>query len=130
MSDGGDITVAYRGISFTIEYARQANGDVPGLEFFNSMDPRWQARIFSLFRRLGDAGRIENREMFRKETGEFFAFKAFQARLLCYFRADRRVVVTHGFRKKTDNIRKQEFERAGRIKDDYENYLFGLRKRD
>lgn len=124
-----DRIIAYRGPCFTIEYARQANGEAPGLGFFNSQDPRWQARVVYLYKRLGDIGQIQNREMFRKESGEFWAFKAFQARMLCYFRQDRRVVITHGFSKKTDKIRKQEFERGTRIKQEYEDCLSGLRER-
>jgi len=130
MSDGGGTFVAYRGSRFTIEYARQANGDVPGLEFFKSLDARWQARLFYLYKMLGGIGQIRNKEMFRKEEGEFFAFKAFQARLLCYFRSDQRVVITHGFSKKTDNINKQEFARAARIKQEYEDNLSGGPRRN
>lgn len=88
-------------------------------------------RLVSLIyiKRLGDFGQIQNREMFRKESGGFWAFKAFQARLLRYFRPDQRVVITHGFSKKGDAIRKQEFERAARIKQEYEDYLSGPRQR-
>jgi hypothetical protein len=129
MRESADGVIAYRGVQLTIEYAHEANGEAPGSAFFNSLDPRWQARIVYLYKRLGDVGQIHNREMFRKETGEFWAFKAFQARLLCYFRRDQRVVITHGFSKKTDKIRKQEFDRAARIKQEYEDYLSGLRER-
>jgi Phage derived protein Gp49-like (DUF891) len=129
MSESPKIIVAYRGRCFTIEYARQANGRLLGLEFFNALEPRWRARIFSLYKRLGDIGSIENREMFRKEEAEFFVFKAFRARLLCYFRQDQRVVITHGFDKKADRTRKQQFDRAARIKQEYEDYLNTLHKR-
>ena len=123
MSKPAEIIFAYQGFRFTLEYARQANGEHPALEFFNKLDGRWKARLIYLYKILGDIGQIQNREMFRKESGEFWAFKAFQARMLCYFRSDQRVVITHGFAKKTDKIRVQEFDRAARIKQEYEDYL-------
>src|SRR5438552_18417991 len=97
-------SITYRGSRFIIEYARLANGTAPGLEFFNSLEARWQARIQVLYQRLGDHGRILNAEMFKKKEGGFCAFKAYQVRLLGYFRQDARVVVTHGFIKKTDKL--------------------------
>ncbi len=129
MCESADRIIAYRGGRFTIEYARESNRDVPGLDFFKSLEPRWQARFVNLYKRLGDFGQIQNREMFRKESEGFWAFKAFQARLLCYFRPDQRVVITHGFSKKGDAIRRQEFERAARIKQEYEEFLAGFRLR-
>ena len=129
MAEPTEIIVAYRGSRYTIEYARQSNGEHPALEFFNKLDRRWKARLLYLYRMLGDIGQIQNREMFRKESDEFWAFKAFQARMLCYFRSDRRVVITHGFGKKTDKIRGQEFDRAARIRREYEAHLSGARER-
>lgn len=129
MAEPIEIIVAYRGPRFTIEYARQTSGEYPALEFFDQLEQRWKARLVYLYKTLGDVGRIQNREMFRKEDAEFWVFKAFQARLFCYFRSDQRVVITHGFGKKTDKIREQEFERAARIKREYEDYLIGSRER-
>jgi hypothetical protein len=77
-----------------------------------------------LFKRLGDEGRISNREKFKPiENTEFWEFKSFQIRMPCYFRQDRRVVITHGFLKKGDNIRRGDLIRATNIKNEYEAIL-------
>lgn len=73
---------------------------------------------------LGDTGRIRNPEQFGKFTDGFFEFKAFQVRMPCYFRPDKRVVITHGFMKKKEGVApKQEIERAVQIKTEYEERL-------
>jgi phage-related protein len=42
----------------------------------------------------------------------------------CYFRPDKRVVITHGFTKKKEGAApKQEFDRAQTIKTEYEGRL-------
>ena len=115
--------IAYRGPLFTIEFAIRADSSVPAHTFFNELDPRWQARFLVLFKNLGDTGRIRSREQFRKFSGEFFEFKAFQNRMPCYYRPDRRVVITHGFVKKQDAAPRQEVERAATIKNEYEGSL-------
>lgn len=90
--------IAYRGARFKIEFAQLRNGTVPGLEFLNAQEPRWRANMQVLFTRLGDEGRISNREKFKQlENTEFWEFKAFKIRMPCYFRHDKRVVITHGF---------------------------------
>lgn len=52
-------------------------------------------------------------------------FKRFQSRLMCFFEEPdklgeaRRVVLTHGFKKKSDRTPPQEIERAVRLRDAY-----------
>lgn len=116
--------IAYRGVRFTIEYAIRRDGTVPALNFFNVTETRWQARLIILFKLLGDTGLIRNPEQFRKFTDGFFEFKAFQVRMPCYFRPDKRVVITHGFTKKKEGAApRQEIERAGQIRVEYEEKL-------
>jgi hypothetical protein len=116
--------IAYRGSRFTVEFAIRADGSVPGLDFFNQVEERWEARLLVLFKLLGDTGRINSQEQFRKFAGDFFEFKAFQNRMPCYYRADKRVVITHGFIKKKEGAApKQEANRAELIREEYERRL-------
>jgi hypothetical protein len=117
--------IAYRGARFTIEFAIRVDGSIPGLVFYGQTQPRWQGRLNTLFKLLGETGRINNKEFFRKFTdGGFFEFKAFQVRMPCYFRTDARVVITHGFTKKKEGAApRQEVERTKTIKIEYEGRL-------
>ena len=74
-----------------------------------------------VIKRLADAGKVANREQFKKIEGEdFFEFKNFQIRMPCYFQGTDRIIITHGFIKKEDRIRSEEIERMKRIRDEYE----------
>jgi len=118
-----DENVAYRGAKYTIQYARLRNGSVPALEFLSHQDGRWVVHINYLFKLLGDSGQIRNREKFRKFKDDIFEFKAFQIRVLCYFKPGHIVVLTHGFMKKKDDAPKQEFVLAQSIKNEYDALL-------
>jgi len=115
--------IAYCGGKLTIEFARLSNGSIPASEFLTALEERWQARLLVLFQRLGDFGRIDNREQFKKVKGDIWEFKSFKIRMLCYYRPDKRVVVTHGFVKKEDRIPTRELLRAESIKREYESIL-------
>lgn len=112
-----DRALAYRGRCFVIEFALLPEGQMPAKEFLEGLNEGDQAKILSLIERLGDHGEIRNREKFKKvERTDFFEFKSFQVRIIGFFIHGRRFVLTHGFRKKQDNIPKSELERAYWIK--------------
>ena len=74
-----------------------------------------------VIKRLSDEGKVTNREQFKKIEGEeFFEFKNFQIRMPCYFHADGRVIITHGFPKKGDSIPPEQIARMKRIRDENE----------
>lgn len=114
--------VAHRGSARTIVYAVRTDGTSPGAEFVASLDLRDQAKLHVLFQKLADTGQISNKEKFKKIEGTegFFEFKSFQIRMPCYFVAGGLVVITHGFRKKSDRIPPSEIERAKQIRSEDE----------
>ncbi len=118
------LTIVYRGDSFQAEYAQTTGGSLPALDYVESLKDRERAAVLALVKRLCDAGQIRNREQFKKVEGSaFFEFKKFQIRVICYFREGRRVVLTHGFTKKSEKLDKAEIGRAYRIQREYEDIL-------
>jgi hypothetical protein len=117
--------VAHSGPRFTIEYAIRNDATVPGRDFFNSLEPRWKARLLTLYSKLCEAGVIRNTEQFNKfGVDDFFEFKAYQVRMPCYFRPGKRVVITHGFIKKREGTApRSESERARSIRAEYEDRI-------
>jgi hypothetical protein len=114
--------VFYPGHARVIEAAVLLDGSMPAKDFIDSLSDGDQAKLYALFRLLGDTGWIRNQEKFKKVEGtEFFEFKSFQVRMPCFFMGDRRVVVTHGFRKKKEKIPRGEIERAKRIREEHLN---------
>ena len=110
-----DRPIAYHGGQHTIAFARCNDGTSPAEEFFDGLPASDQRKLMTLFKRLGDHGKIFNTEKFKKEDRGFYAFKSYQIRMPCYFLRERVVVVTHGFTKKCDKMPPSELDRAERI---------------
>jgi len=113
--------VVYRGTKKTIAYAMDERGRMPAREFLESNDAkkgptqREAAGLYQAFRLMGDHGRIRNNTQFKKEAGDIFGFKKYQARVAA-FAVGNVWYLTHGFKKKTDNWPKSELKRAERIR--------------
>jgi hypothetical protein len=114
--------VLYKGKFHSVELAITSNGRCPAKEFLDGLSNLDKAKILRIIKRLADfEGNVTNREQFKKIEGEdFFEFKNFQIRMPCYFHADGRVIITHGFIKKGDSIPPAQIERMKRIRDEYE----------
>lgn len=122
MIDGRRANIVYSGKQRTIEYAVMENGKMPAKEFFHSLSDNDQRRLYALFQLFGDTGRIRNREHFKKiEGAEFFEFKRFSLRMVCFMESKGRLVLTHGFIKKKDKIPPEEIVKARRIKAEYQS---------
>jgi hypothetical protein len=113
--------VLYKGKVHRVELARTANGRFPAKKFLDGLSKLDREKILRIIKRLADEGKVANRQQFKKIEGEeFFEFKNFQIRMPCYFHADGRVIITHGFIKKGDSIEPEQIDRMKRIRGEYE----------
>jgi len=112
---------AYDGEIFSIEFYTAKDGSSPAEEWLESQPLKMQQKFAVLFKVLGDAGKIFNEQKFKHLTGtnQLFEFKADQGRVLCFFFIGKRVILTHGFLKKSDKTPKGEIERAENLKSDF-----------
>lgn len=112
---------AYKGSVVAVEFAVRTNGDSPGSIFFGELGVSDKAKLLKLFETLGDQGRIKNQEKFKhiEGAGNFFVFKSFQIRMLC-FRLGHSYVITHGYIKKADKMPPEQLTRAEKIKEEHE----------
>jgi len=110
--------LARGGPAKTVVYAVCANGTSPGFVFYrDELNDTEKAKMLRLFNKMGEHGRIANREQFKQIEGtDLFEFKSFQIRMPCYFLPGGLVVITHGFRKKGDRTPPSEIDRATRIR--------------
>ncbi|MPZ48261.1 MAG: hypothetical protein GEU75_02940 [Dehalococcoidia bacterium] len=76
-------------------------------------------RLWALISRTAQVGPPFNDEKFKKVEGPIFEFKSYQDRLLCFFDGERRIVITHGCKKKTNRARKEEITRALTLRAEY-----------
>ena len=68
---------------------------------------------------MGDFGKIYDTTKFRNEGDGIYAFKPQPDRYLSFFTDGREVIVTNGFKKKTDKLPKNEKELAMKHRRDY-----------
>lgn len=91
----------------------------PAVDFIAEQKPGDKAKLMALFERYAEYGPIPNREKFKKVADNLFEFKSFQLRMFCYQKG-RQLVLTHGVKKKRDDLRPADIERAKRIRNEYE----------
>jgi phage-related protein len=114
--------LVYDGTVFRIECYVTAHGVTPAEDWLEQLPLAAQQKFAALFARMGDTGKIWNERKFKHltETNQLFEFKVEADRVLCFFFAGRRLILTHGFRKHGDKTPKREIERAELYKRDFE----------
>ena len=112
---------AYKGEIFSIEFFVAGDGSCPAEEWLESQSPKMQQKFAALFVMMGNVGKIFNEQKFKHLTGtdQLFEFKADQGRVLCFFFVGKRVILTHGFSKKSDKTPKGEIDRAEKTKTEF-----------
>ncbi|MBR1418964.1 MAG: type II toxin-antitoxin system RelE/ParE family toxin [Synergistaceae bacterium] len=108
---------------FEVIFYERTDGVKPAQEFLMSLDKKMRAKVSRLLEMLERNG-YELREPYSKFLGDgIFELRA-QAdsdisRVLYFFVINKRVVITHGFIKKTQRTPKAEIERAKQCRKDY-----------
>lgn len=119
-----DDQVAVSGRARTVAYAKDSQGRMPAKDFLDQTSgsdapSKVEKRgMYHLFRLMADNGKIANGEQFRKERGEIFGFKKYQARIAA-FQVGSVWYLTHGFKKKKDKWPEAELDRADRIRSEH-----------
>ena len=111
--------VIYQGTAFTLEWYFNARGQSQAREFYLSLDDVDRRKVLFLFKRMGDFARILDQAKFRNEGDKVFAFKPQPFRFLSFFVLGSKLIVTNGFRKKTDKMPHGEKEIALKAMTDY-----------
>lgn len=111
--------IAYEGEYFTIEWFYSRNGKSDVLDFFNALADSQKRKVLILFKRMGDAGRINDVTKFRNEGDKIFAFKPQPDRFLSFSHTGKKIILTNAFCKKSDKMPKNEKEKAHQRMNDY-----------
>ncbi|MBI2604965.1 MAG: type II toxin-antitoxin system RelE/ParE family toxin [Deltaproteobacteria bacterium] len=115
--------VAYDGAVFRIEFYVKQSGEALAEDWLESQSEALQAKFAALFAWMGDQGRISNERKFKHltDSDQIFEFKADDGRILCFFFYGKRIILTHGFRKKGDKTPKGEIARGEALKREFES---------
>ena len=111
----------YRGQIFHIEAVALDGDTAPAEVWLDSLSVKQQQKFASLFKLLADAGKLWNERKFKHLEGsdQIFEFKVDDGRVLCFFFVGQRVILTHGFSKKSQKTPKGEIERAEKYKTEF-----------
>lgn len=109
----------YVGLVFQLEWYIDENGKSEAQKYFEILSEKQQLRFLFLVKRIGDFGKISNKELFRNEGDKIYAFKPQPDRFLCFFFSDQKIIVTNAFHKKQQKLPKNEKEKALKYMKDY-----------
>ena len=111
--------VIYSGSKFLIKWYYDINGKSVAFDYFDNSPEELQDKFLILVKKMGDFGKIYDITKFRNEGDGIYAFKPQPDRYLSFFTDGREVIVTNGFKKKTDKLPKNEKDLAIKYRQDY-----------
>ena len=110
--------------NFDIEYFEKDDKTRPAEEFILSEDIKLQAKIFRMLELLEVKGNQLREPYSSYLTDGIFELRAKQgsdiSRVLYFFVVGKKIILTNGFRKKTQKTPKSEIELAKKYKAEYE----------
>ncbi len=91
--------LAYSGLRCQLIYARTRDGSYPAKEFFDSLPANVKYQFAALFKKLGDTGRLFNKERYDVGTrGEFVAIKCGRYGILCHVVDAETMLLVYGYK--------------------------------
>jgi len=111
--------VIYSGPKFTLEWYYDKDGKSIAYDYFTESTEELQDKFLILVKKMGEFGKIYDKTKFRNEGDGIYAFKPQPDRYLSFFTDGKKIIVTNGFRKKTDKLPKNEKELAMKYRQDY-----------
>ena len=109
----------YSGTEFALEWYYDRNGRSVAEEYYLESSEDLQRKFLVLVKRMGDRGKIFDKTKFRHEGDGIYVFKPQPDRYLSFFADGKKIIITNGFRKKTDKLPKNEKDLAERYRQDY-----------
>ena len=108
---------------FTVEFYETLKGEKPCLEFLNTLEVKLRATAFRDMALLEEKG-TELRLPYSEHLDDgIFELRTKQGRNiirnLYFFFVGNKIIITHGFRKKTQKVPSGEIERAKEYRKDY-----------
>lgn len=108
---------------FTVEFYETEKGERPSLDFINTLEVKLRAKVFRDLKLLEEKGN-ELRLPYSENLGDgIFELRTIQGnnivRNLYFFIIGKKIIVTHGFRKKTQKTPPEEITKAKNYREDY-----------
>ena len=110
-------------MKFTVEFYEKENGEIPVINFIDSLEPKMEAKVLSLIEILEEKGnqlRLPYSECLEDGIFELRCkFGSDITRTLYFFYEGANIILTNGFVKKTQKTPVQEIKLAKLRREDY-----------
>lgn len=115
--------------NFNIDFFKLDNGDCPIKDYLNSVDKKLRAKILWTIGLLETNGNMLGMPYSEHLDDGIFELRTKQgsdiSRVLYFFCIGRKIILTHGFTKKTNKVPKGEIETSKKYRDIYFSRLKG-----
>ena len=112
-------------MQFQVEFYETADGKVPTQKFLDSLEPKMNAKMVGLMEILEEKGTLLREPYSAPLEDGIFELRAVQgsniSRALFFFYLQGRIIITHGFIKKTQKTPKAQIELAKKYRADFLN---------
>jgi len=104
--------IIYSGEKFVIEWFYDEDRNSDSFAYFERLDRVQKQKFLHLVKRIGDAGKINDKTKFRNEGNKIYAFKPQPDRFLCFFFKGGKIIVTNAFVKRQDKLPPPQKDKA------------------
>lgn len=113
--------IVYQGQKFQVEFYFTAVGKIPAKEYLEELSLDVKVKLVALVKYMAEQGKIFDITKFRMvdATEKIFEFKPLSYRFFSFFCEGRKIIITNGYRKKTQKVSGRDLERAISMKKDY-----------
>ena len=110
-------------MQFQVEFYETEDGRIPTAEFLDSLEPKMNAKMVGLMEILEEKGNLLREPYSAPLEDGIFELRAVQgsniSRALFFFYIEGRIIITHGFIKKTQRTPREQIELAKKYRDDF-----------
>ena len=109
----------HEGARFSLLLYERSGGDSPFTEFLRGLTRKDRARLTGLLEKVADHGPLYSPERSVPLTGQdFLEFKSGQQRIFWCYAPGRRIVLMHGFTKKSNQTPRRELRTGARLREE------------
>lgn len=109
---------------YTVDFYEKENGESPGEEFIERLSPKMRAKVLKGIDLLEENGPMLGMPHSKPLGNQIFELRSKQgsnaSRCLYFFFTGKKIIITHGFIKKTEKTPPGQIKRAEEYRADYE----------
>mgnify|MGYP003314438092 FL=1 len=109
--------------NWIVEFYETESGDKPSLDFINTLEVKLRAKVFRDLELLENKGNELRKPYSENLEDGIFELRTIQGnnivRNLYFFIVGKKIIITHGFRKKTQKTPPEEIQKAKKYREDY-----------